>query len=320
MPRGREAKNPVQIPFSGWKDILFRVKNELIEDRISLISAGVAFYTLLAIFPAITALMAIAGLVVEPVEVARKLQLITNFVPKDAADIILNQAKSVAGSQQGGLGLALVLGLSLSLYSASRGMASLVQGLNVAYDEKEKRGFFKVILVTLILTLIMVIGFVFAVTAAIALPALFNILAIPGWIEGLFSTASWILMAILVVTGLSIIYRFGPSRTEAKWQWLTTGAVTACVLWLIASIGFSIYVSNFGSYNETFGSMAGAIILLMWLWISTFIILMGAEFNAEIEAQTKLDSTIGPDKPMGSRGATKADTLGESIIEAKAAK
>ena len=129
MPRGRQAKNPVQIPFSGWIDILFRVTNKLIEDRISLISAGVAFYTLLAIFPAITALMAIAGLVVEPVEVARKLQLITNFVPKDAAAIILNQAKSVAGSQGGGLGLALVLGLSLSLYSASRSMASLGSGI-----------------------------------------------------------------------------------------------------------------------------------------------------------------------------------------------
>ena len=318
MPRGRQAKNPVQIPFSGWKDILFRVATELVEDRISLIAAGIAFFTLLAIFPAITALMAIAGLVVEPVEVARKLQLITNFVPKDAADIILKQAKSVAGSQQGGLGLALVLGLSLSLYSASRSMASLVQGLNVAYDEKEKRSFFKVILVTLALTLVMVVGFVFAVTAAIALPALFNILILPDWIQGILSIASWVLMALLVVTGLSIVYRFGPSRKEAKWQWLTTGAVTACILWLIASIGFSIYVSNFASYNETFGSIAGVIILLMWLWISSFIILLGAELNAEIEAQTKIDSTIGPKKPMGSRGATKADILGESVNDAKA--
>ena len=232
--------------------------------------------------------MAIAGLVVEPVEVARKLQLITNFVPEDAAAIILNQAKSVAGSQERGLGVALALGLSLSLYSASRSMASLVQGLNVVYDEKEKRGFFKLLLITLALTLIMVVGFVFAVAAAIALPTIFNILAIPGWIQGIFSTASWFLMALLVVTGLSIVYRFGPSRTEAKWQWLTTGAMSACALWLIGSIGFSIYVSNFASYNETFGSMAGAIILLMWLWMSSFIILMGAELNAEIEAQTKI--------------------------------
>ena len=224
----------------------------------------------------------------------------------------------MAGSQQGGLGLALVLGLSLSLYSASRSMASLVQGLNVAYDEKEKRSFFKVILVTLALTLVMVVGFVFAVTAAIALPALFNILILPSWIQGILSIASWVLMALLVVTGLSIVYRFGPSRKEAKWQWLTTGAVTACILWLIASISFSIYVSNFASYNETFGSIAGVIILLMWLWISSFIILLGAELNAEIEAQTKIDSTIGPKKPMGSRGATKADILGESVNDAKA--
>ena len=148
--------------------------------------------------------------------------------------------------------------------------------------------------------------------ATLAVPAVVAFLALPDWVETLLTYGSWVLLAALTALALAVLYRYGPARDDAEWKWLTPGSIIACILWIVASIGFSIYVSNFGSYNESFGSMAGAIILLMWLWISAFIVLLGAEFNSEMEAQTRKDSTTGPDEPMGQRDAVKADKLGRA--------
>ena len=312
MPRGRDADAPTDIPAKGWKDIAFRVKDELASDHVALIAAGVAFYALLAIFPAITALMALAGLVLEPAEVTEQLRAITQIMPEQAAQIILDQAVAVVGSREAGLGAAFVIGLLLAIYSASKGMGSLIEGLNVAYDEDETRGFVGRLLTTLALTVFLIVGLLLGLTAALAVPALLEFLTFPKWLETAFALIRWVALAIMTIVGLAVLYRFGPARDDAEWKWLTPGAITACLVWLLASIGFSIYVSNFGSYNETFGSMAGVIILLMWLWISAFIVLLGAELNAEIEAQTGADTTVGPDEPMGSRDAEKADRLGEA--------
>jgi membrane protein len=311
MTRGRNAEAPTEIPAKGWKDIAFRVKDELASDHVGLIAAGVAFYALLAIFPAVTALMALAGLVLEPAEVTAQLETLTRMIPKEAAQIILDQAVAVAGSEDAGLGLAFVIGLALAIYSASKGMGSLIEGLNVAFDEDETRGFIKKTIVTLLLTVFLIIGLIVGLLSTLAVPAMLELIALPSWMETTLSLLRWLALAVLSVFGLGVLYRYGPARDNAEWQWLTPGAVTACVIWLVASVGFSIYVSNFGSYNESFGSMAGVIILLMWLWISAFIVLLGAELNAEIEAQTSVDTTVGPDQPMGSRGAEKADNLGE---------
>ena len=311
MTHGRNAEAPTEIPAKGWKDIAFRAKDELASDHVGLIAAGVAFYALLAIFPAVTALMALAGLVLEPAEVTAQLQTLTRMIPKEAAQIILDQAVAVAGSEDVGLGLAFVIGLALAIYSASKGMGSLIEGLNVAFDEDETRGFIKKTIVTLLLTVFLITGLIFGLLSTLAVPAILELIALPSWIETTLSLLRWVALAVLSVFGLGVLYRYGPARDNAEWTWLTPGAVTACVIWLVASVGFSIYVSNFGSYNESFGSMAGVIILLMWLWISAFIVLLGAELNAEIEAQTSVDTTVGPDQPMGSRGAEKADNLGE---------
>jgi len=315
MARGRKATNPRQIPLGGWKDILYRVWNAVFEDHIGLVAAGVAFYGLLAIFPAITALMAIAGLMVDPADVAGQLQMMESVVPEAAAKIILDQAESVAGSQETGLGIAFIVSLVLAVFYASRGMASLMEGLNLAYDESETRSILLLFVLTFALTILLVLALLLALISTLLLPAVLQFLPLPPWLENVLSLLRWVIMGLLTITGLSIVYRFGPCRTGARWKWITPGASLACFLWLLVSIGFSVYVSNFGSYNETFGSLAGVIILLMWLWLSAYIVLLGAELDGEMEAQTCKDSTIGPEKPMGSRGAVKADVLGKSLAE-----
>lgn len=312
MARGRHAEAPQEIPAKGWKDIALRVKDEVASDHVGLIAAGVAFYALLAIFPAITALMALAGLALDPPEVVAQLESMAGVLPQEAAQIVLDQAVAVAGSEEAGLGIAFLIGLLLALYSASKGMGSLIEGLNVAYDEEEERGFITLILWTLGLTLFLIVGLLLGLMATLAMPAVLNLIALPGWLETVLGLSRWVILALMTIFGLAAIYRYGPSRDAAEWRWLSPGAILACVIWMIASIGFSFYVSNFASYNESFGSMAGVIILLMWLWISAYIILLGAEFNAEIEAQTAEDTTVGSDESMGSRGAAKADKLGAS--------
>ncbi|WPZ22957.1 YihY/virulence factor BrkB family protein [Sulfitobacter faviae] len=312
MARGRKAETPMEIPAPGWKDILLRVKDEIAADHVSLVAAGVAFYALLAIFPAVTALMALAGLVMEPAQVTAQLESLTNLIPEEAANIILGQAVAVTGSEETGLGWAFLIGLALALYSASKGVGSLMEGLNVAYDEDETRGFVSKLIWTLGLTLMLIGVLLLGLAATLAVPAVVAFLALPDWVETLLTYGSWVLLAALTALALAVLYRYGPARDDAEWKWLTPGSIIACILWIVASIGFSIYVSNFGSYNESFGSMAGAIILLMWLWISAFIVLLGAEFNSEMEAQTRKDSTTGPDEPMGQRDAVKADKLGRA--------
>ncbi|MCX7568196.1 YihY/virulence factor BrkB family protein [Sulfitobacter sp. F26169L] len=312
MARGRNADVPTEITVKGWKDIILRVKDEMAADHVGLIAAGIAFYALLAIFPAITALMALGGLILEPADVTAQLKSLTEMIPKEAAQIILDQAVAVAGSEQTGLGVAFVIGLLLAIYSASKGMGSLMEGLNVAYDEEETRGFIKKTLWTLGLTVFLILGLILGLLAALAVPAMLNFLALPDWLETILALSRWVILALMTVVGLAVLYRYGPSRDDAEWKWLSLGAIAACVIWIAASVAFSIYVRNFGSYNESFGSMAGVIILLMWLWISAFIVLMGAELNAEVEAQTTSDTTVGPDEPMGSRGAEKADKLGDA--------
>ena len=309
MARGREADTPTEIPAKGWKDIAFRVKDELSADHVGLIAAGVAFYALLAIFPAITALMALAGLLLDPSQVTAQMQTAMSVMPQQAAQIIIDQAVAVAGSEQAGLGLAFVVGLAIALYSASKGMGSLIEGLNVAYDETEARGFIKLTLVTLALTVALIVGLLLGLMAALAVPIILGVLPLPAWLSVILNLSRWLILVAMTVFGLALLYRYGPSREKAEWTWLTPGAIAACVIWIVASIGFSIYVGNFSSYNASFGSMAGVVILLMWLWISAYIVLLGAEVNAEVEAQTGKDTTDGPDAPIGSRGAAKADTV-----------
>lgn len=309
-PRGREAARPSEIPLKGWKDIALRIKDEIDGDNVGLVAAGVAFYGLLALFPLITALVAIGGIVVDPAVVQAQADALAGVLPAQAADIILGQVTEVAGAAGGALGFAAVFGLLLALYSASKGVDNMIRGLNIAYDETETRGFIRYKLTVLALTLGLVLGILSAVLVAAALPA---VLAIFGEAQIWATLAAWLRWPALLLIGaggITVLYRYGPCRTAAKWRWLTPGAIVATLLWVAGSAGFAWYVQNFATYNETFGTLGGVIVLLMWLWISSYIVLLGAELDSEMEAQTKRDTTVGKTRPMGMRGAVKADKLG----------
>lgn len=310
MARGRAAATPAEIPAVGWKDVAFRVKDEIDKDRVGLLAAGVAFYGFLALFPAITAVIAIICLLIEPSQIVARLNSLSGLMPEEMITIITRQATSVSGSRQGGLGFAAVFGLLIAFYSASTGMASLIQGLNTAYDEEETRGFTERMLVTFALTLVLIAGLVCGLTATLAMPAVLAFVGMGPVVAMLIKAAFWIGLIALTIVGLSVLYRFAPSRDAPKWKWTSVGAVSGCLLWLAASASFAFYVSNFGYYNQSFGTLAGVVMLLMWFWISAYIILMGAELNAELEAQTCADTTAGRDKAIGTRDAEKADTLG----------
>ncbi len=310
-PKGRGASRPGEIPKAGWRDILVRTWHEMTRDHVSIVAAGVAVFGLLALFPAITALISIAGLMLDPAEIEARLEQVASVLPEDAAGIIQGQAREVASSSTGA-SIAAIGGILLALYSASKGMKSLMEGMNIAYDEEESRGFLKLNAVALGLTLFLIVGLILALGATVILPAALGFLGLSDTVRTLITVLQWPLLAVLAILGLAVVYRFGPSREQPRWRWISPGAVAATVLWIVASIGFSIYVANFGNFNETYGALGGVIILLTWLWVSAMIVLMGAELNSEAEHQTRRDTTTGEARARGERGAVKADHVGRS--------
>ncbi|HUF55589.1 MAG TPA: YihY/virulence factor BrkB family protein [Thermohalobaculum sp.] len=309
--RGRDAERPREIPKPGWRDVLIRTWNEMGRDHVSMIAAGVGFYGLLALFPAIAAIISLWGLVFDPAAIESQIEQASGALPEQAAAIVEEQARSVAAGA-GGVGLAAIGGLLLTLYSATKGVKSLIEGLNIIYDEEESRGFVRVNLVAFGLTLVLIVMMLAALGLIVVLPALLGVVGLGGTAETLIALLRVPLLALVAVLGLAILYRFAPSRASPRWRWISWGAVIATLLWVIGSIAFSVYVRNFGSYNETYGSIGAMIVLLMWFWLSAYIVLMGAELNSEIEHQTERDSTTGAWKPMGERGARAADTVGRA--------
>lgn len=311
--RGRLARRPGQIPLRGWYDILRRTGTRVMQVDLGIVAAGVAFYALLGLFPALTAVTALAGLYTDPGTIVFELDEVADILPPEAAKIVLDQANEVAGSTDGSLTFALIAGVAIALFAARRATMGLIHGLNLAYDEQETRGFFRKITVDIVLTGGVMLGGLVMLSLLVVLPAVLAFLPLGGEAEVVFEVLRWVVLVLVFVIGLAAIYRFGPARRNAKWRWLTPGAALAALLWFAGSIAFSYYVASFARYNETFGSLGGVIILLTWLWLSAFIVLIGATLDAEIEAQTARDSTVGPDRPMGERGATKADTLGRTF-------
>ncbi len=309
--RGRTAERPSQIPALGWRDIGWRVYDELSRDHVSVVSAGVAFFGLLALFPAIGALMSMAGLFMDPTSIERQLDAVVGVLPESAAAILQDQARSMAAKGGTGLGFAALLGVALSLYGASKGMRTLMEGMNIAYDEEEKRGYVAEYGISFALTLFLIVGVLVALGFVVVVPALLGSLGLPGGVVVLIEWGRWPLLALLTAFGLAVLYRFGPSREDAEWRWVTWGSVIATVVWIAGSLAFSVYVRNFGDYDEAYGTIGGVIVLLTWLWMSAYIVLLGAEINSEMEHQTRHDSTTGRDRPMGQRGAVKADGVGE---------
>jgi membrane protein len=306
--RGRQAERPSEIPKAGWRDILVRTWKEIGDDHVSLIAAGVGFYALLALFPAIAALIAIWGLAFDPQQIEQQITAISQFLPEQAGAIITDQARQVAAAG-GGLGLAAVIGILLALYSASKGIKALIEGLNIIYDEQEKRGFIKLNLMALVITLGIIVALIVALGVIVVLPIVLELLGLGPIVDALVSIVRWPLLFAFAMLVLAALYRWAPSRAPARWRWVTWGAAIATLIWVLGSIAFSIYVRNFGSYNETYGSLGAVIILLMWLWLSAFVVLLGAELNAEMEHQTERDSTTGAPEPRGRRGAQVADEV-----------
>ena len=310
--RGRTADKPGDIPKPGWRDILKRVQQDLSANNVGLISAGVAFYALLALFPALGALVMLYGILADPTNVAHLLDMMSAFIPKEAADIIGQQLASLTAKPPSGLGIAGLVGLALALWSARQGITSLMTALNVCYEERERRSYIQQTLVALGLTLTLILEVIAALFLIAALPAVLALLPIGPMGKLLGDILRWPLLALLALFGLAVVYRYGPSRDHPKWRWVSPGAAAAMILWLAASALFGLYVGTIGSYDKTYGSLGGVIVLLMWFYISTYIVLLGAELNAEMEHQTARDTTVGAPKPLGARQAHMADTIGES--------
>jgi membrane protein len=307
---GRQADQPQEIPPRGWKDIAKRTAKEVKQDQVPLLGAGVAFYALLSLFPAIIAGVSIYGLVADPATVRDQINRLTEMLSPETAAIIGTQLKQVTSGAGGALGVATVIGILTALWSASSGMKALVTGVNLAYDEAEGRKFVKLRGLAIVLTLGAMVLMAVALTLIVAFPAL-----VDSWPTALRWTASvlrWVLLAALLIGGLAVLYRYAPDRDEPKWTWVSWGSGIATLLWVLASIGFSVYANSFGNYNKTYGALAGVIILMFWLYLTAVIVLVGAELNTEMELQTAKDTTAGPTKPMGDRDAHAADHVAES--------
>lgn len=311
--RGRDADSPRKIPFVGWIDILVRVKKKIAFDFIGLIAAGVAFFFLLAVFPALAAMISLYGLIADPAMIADQFNRLAAFMPPEALRIIETQAATMIEASGAALSVSLILSLLFMIFSATRGVKALIKGFNIAYNEKERRNLLKLNLIAYALTVLMIFYFLGSLALVAVMPAIFGFFAVPEDIAAILMWLRWPILFVLASIGLQVLYRFGPCRTRARWRWLSFGSFVATLLWIIGSSLFSLFVSNFGNFNEMYGSISAVIILLLWFWLSALFILLGAEINAMIEHQTERDTTVGRERPMGKRGAYVADTLGDQF-------
>lgn len=313
--RGRGAPWPHRIPAVGWWDILRRVWSEIGADRLSLVAAGVTFYLILALFPALAAFVSLYGLVADPATISQHIDFIRNVMPQSGYSLISGQLNALAKANSDALGLGFAFGLLVALWSANNGIKTIFQALNIAYEEEEKRGFIRLNLLSLAFTLGAMLTAALLVIAVGVIPTVLSFTHFGGAIALLIEYLRWPVMIVAMAVAVTVVYRFGPSRSRAKWRWQVPGAAVATVVWVVASIGFSWYLQNFANYNATYGSLGAVIGFLTWVWISAFILLAGAELNAEMEHQTSVDTTTGGQQPMGARGAVMADTLGRAATE-----
>lgn len=310
--RGRQAEHPQQIPARGWKDIAVRAWQEVSDNNIFLVSGGVTYAVLLALFPGLAALVSLYGLAFDPSQIEQQVQALSGALPKETLDLVSGQLHQLASTSNGALGFGAIVGLLLALWSASRGMSGVITALNIAYEQKESRGFFKLNLVALGMTIGAIIGGIVTIALVAVLPAVVQFVGLGSFTKWLLLILEWPLLLAVLLFGMAALYRYGPNRDEAQWRWVSPGAFAGAGLWILGSIGFSVYVSHFGSYGKTYGSLGGVVVLLTWLYLSAFVVLLGAVINAQAERQTSRDTTEGRPQPMGRRGAYAADTVGHS--------
>ncbi len=306
---GRKARHPGQIPPAGWWDIALRIQQDLSRDNASLVAAGLAMYALLSVFPALAAAVSFYGLIFTPQDVIRQMSAFSDVLPPGVWDIFNTELQDVAKRQTGTLSLAAVIALGTALISARSGMASLMQATNIAYQEREKRGLIRQTLISLAFTVGAVLSFVVMLLVGVAVPVLLKVFS-ASWVQSVAAVARWVLLWGFAALGLAVTYRFAPARERAQWRWVSWGSMVAATLWLGGSVLFALYVRLFGSYARTYGALGGVIVLLLWFYLSSYSVVLGAEINAEMERQTERDTTDGPELPLGERGARVADTVG----------
>ena len=306
-PYGRDATRPYHIPLKGWWQVAQRVLSEASRDNLSVISAGCAFYALFAIFPALSALISLYGLMIDPARIENQLGMLSSVLPAEAYNMVIEQVRILAAASNRTLGWSFGVSLALAIWSVMSLTQAIFAALNIAYEEEERRSFLRFYLSAFLFALVGIIGGVLVLLAFVYIPLLF---AYAGYLEGyeeIIAIARWPLMALFVLVLLAGLYRYGPCRPSPKWSWVSVGSLFATVLWLLASAGFSYYVAHFARYDKVYGSLGAVIVLLFWLYLTFYIVLLGAEINAELELQTAQDTTSGKPRPSGARGAFVAD-------------
>ena len=308
--RGRLAQRPTQIAWRGWWDVLWRVKGQLDADNVSIVAGGLALFALLAVFPSLAAAVAIYGLVASPEAIQAQIQTFSELLPPATLEILQNQLHKLVTQRQGTLSIGVIIGILVALWSARKGMVALITAMNVAYNEHDRRSFLRRLLLSTGFTVGGVLGFLMVIVLGVAVPVVLAYLPLGGATEWLLLVVRWGLLWLIAILGLAVLYRLAPHRAQPRWEWVNAGSVIAATLWLLGSVLFAVYVRNFDSFGEAYGAIAGVVVMLMWFYVSAWVVILGAEINSELERQTVHDTTVGPERPMGERGAYSADTVG----------
>ncbi|MBV8539202.1 MAG: YihY/virulence factor BrkB family protein [Pseudonocardiales bacterium] len=306
---GSQAESPTQIPVCGWRQVLQRAIRKSQEHNTSLLAAGVALFAFLALYPALIALVTVVALAADPNQITQQVQSFTVGLPPTARQLIYDPLTALTRSSGETRTIGLVISLLVALWSASSGTSSLMTAVNLAYDEKEKRSFLKFRAIALLLTVGAIVFLILTLALIAVVPVVLSTVPLGAFGLVLAQVLRWVLLFALIIFGLAVVYRVAPARNPPKFRWVTLGSVVAALLWLLGSVGFSLYVDFFGDFNKIYGALAGVIVLLLWLYLTCYVIVLGGEINAEAERQTACDTTVGEPKPMGQRGAVVADTM-----------
>ncbi len=308
---GRLARGPTQIPWRGWRAAIGRTLHDMISDRISLVAAGCTFYAVLAVFPAISMLISIYGLAFDPATVEPQLALLRHLLPPEAYGLLATRVHQLVTQPSSSLGIKLAISVVITLWSSATGTKSMLSALNMAYGEEDTRSILRFQVIAFAMTIGAILAAVLGLAGLVALPAALNFLGLSAYSKLIIQAISFAVLLVFVLIALSLLYRFGPSRRRARWRWITPGSVLATLLWLLVSVVFSLYVGHLATYDVTYGSLGAAVVVMMWFYVSVYVVLLGAELNAELELQTVRDSTTGPPKPIGKRGAFVADHVAQ---------
>jgi membrane protein len=308
--RGRRADTPLHIPWAGWRDIFWRTYAQIQNDRLLSLAAGVVFYSLVALVPALAAGVSVYALFANAATIGKHLSIVADIVPAGTLDMLSGEITRIAAKSEGRLTVGFLVGLAIALWSANAGMKSIFDALNIIYDEDEKRGLIRLNLVSLFFTMCAIAAAGLAVSLVVVFPLLLAGFGLTSFDAPTIAYLRWPVMFVMIILGLAVLYRYGPSRRLVKWRWISVGSVLAALVWLAVSSLFSWYLGNFANYNATYGALGAVVGMMMWMWLSAIVVLVGAALNSEIEHQTARDTTVGPEKPLGARGAVMADTVG----------